>query len=95
MLQIIARRLVQMILIMITVSLILFVIFDSDTFKKTIAVHELGVRQVKVKLRDLDALYEVVHEEVEDTALDVAATLRSVRAGAGMVGKSRRWLVRR
>ncbi len=56
---------------------------------------ELGVRQVKVKLRDLDALYEVVHEEVEDTALDVAATLRSVRAGAGMVGKIRRWLVRR
>ena len=42
MLQIIARRLVQMILIMITVSLILFVIFDSDAFKKTIAVHELG-----------------------------------------------------
>jgi len=42
MLQIIARRLLQMIAIMITVSLILFVIFDSDTFKKTIAVHELG-----------------------------------------------------
>ena len=56
---------------------------------------EIGVRKVKRKLSDLDALYEVVHEEVEDTALDVAAGLRSVRNGAGMVGRIRRWLVRR
>jgi uncharacterized protein YoxC len=56
---------------------------------------ERAVRQVKGKLQDLDALYEVVHEEVEDTALDVAAGLRSVRNGAGMVGRIRRWLVRR
>lgn len=55
----------------------------------------LGVRQVKRKLRDLDALYEVVHDEVEDTALDVAAGLRTVRNGAGVVGRIRRWLVRR
>lgn len=59
--------------------------------------HDLqrGVRTVKRKLDDLDALYEVVHEEVEETALDVAAGLRSVRNGAGMVGRIRRWLVRR
>ena len=54
-----------------------------------------GVRKVKRKLDDLDALYEVVHDEVEETALDVAASLRSVRNGAGMVGRIRRWLVRR
>ena len=54
-----------------------------------------GVRKVKRKLDDLDALYEVVQEEVEETALDVAAGLRSVRNGAGMVGRIRRWLVRR
>jgi uncharacterized protein YoxC len=54
-----------------------------------------GVRRVKRKLDDLDALYEVVHDEVEETALDVAAGLRSVRNGAGMVGRIRRWLVRR
>jgi len=53
-----------------------------------------GVRKVKTRLADLDALYEVVHEEVEDTALDVAARVRSVRRGAGMVGRLRRWLVR-
>lgn len=55
---------------------------------------ERGVRRVKMRLADLDALYEVVHEEVEDTALDVAAKVRAVRQGAGMVGRIRRWLVR-
>jgi uncharacterized protein YoxC len=55
---------------------------------------ERGVRRVKIRLADLDALYEVVHDEVEDTALDVAAGVRSVRRGAGMVGRLRRWLVR-
>jgi len=55
---------------------------------------ERGVRRVKSRLADLDALYEVVHEEVEDTALDVAAKVRTVRQGAGMVGRLRRWLVR-
>ena len=58
--------------------------------------HELdvGVRRVKERLADLDALYEVVHDEVEDTALDVVAKVRTVRYGAGMVGRLRRWLVR-
>ena len=49
---------------------------------------------MKSRLADLDALYEVVHEEVEETALDVAARVRSVRNGAGMVSRIRRWLVR-
>lgn len=53
-----------------------------------------GVRRVKRRLADLDALYEVLQEEVEETALDVAAKLKVVRAGAGMVGRIRRWLVR-
>lgn len=42
MLKLILQRLVQMVLIMLVVSLILFVIFDSDQFKKQIAVNELG-----------------------------------------------------
>ena len=53
-----------------------------------------GMRRVKTRLADLDALYEVVHEEVEDTALDVAARVRSVRRGAGVVGRLRRLFVR-
>lgn len=55
---------------------------------------ERGVRQVKGRLADLDALYEVVHDEVEDTALDVVAGVRSVKSGAGMISRIRRWLVR-
>jgi peptide/nickel transport system permease protein len=42
MLPLIGKRLVQMVLIMIVASFVLFVIFDSDEFKKKIAVNELG-----------------------------------------------------
>jgi peptide/nickel transport system permease protein len=42
MLGLLLRRLVQMVLIMAVASLILFVIFDTDEFKKKIAVAELG-----------------------------------------------------
>src|SRR5215468_10070076 len=42
MLKLIGSRLVQMVLIMAVVSFILFAIFDSDKFKKQIAVAELG-----------------------------------------------------
>ncbi len=42
MLPLILRRLVQMVLIMAVASFILFVIFDTDQFKKKIAVAELG-----------------------------------------------------
>jgi uncharacterized protein YoxC len=55
---------------------------------------ERGVRRVKARLAELDALYEVVHEEVEETALDVASRVRAVRQGASVVGRLRRWMVR-
>jgi hypothetical protein len=55
---------------------------------------EHGVRRLKVRLADLDALYEVVHGEVEDTALDVASRLRTVRKGVRVVSRLRRLLVR-
>ena len=45
-----------------------------------------GVDRVEDKLADLETLYDLVHGEVEDAALDVAATLRSVRRGNGMLG---------
>lgn len=35
----------------------------------------------EARLADLDALFEVVQDEVEDTALDVTAALRDVRRG--------------
>jgi uncharacterized protein YoxC len=49
--------------------------------------------RVEVKLEELETLYDVVHDEVEGTALDVAAALRSVRRGNGMLGRVRRLLV--
>ena len=49
--------------------------------------------RVEEKLADLETLYDLVHGEVEDAALDVAATLRSVRRGNGMLGRVRRLLV--
>lgn len=52
-----------------------------------------GVDEIESRLADLDSLYHVVHDEVEDAALDVAAALRSVRRGNGMLGRVRRLLV--
>lgn len=42
MLKLILQRMVQMALIMAVVSLVLFAVFDSDKFKKQLAVNELG-----------------------------------------------------
>ena len=53
---------------------------------------ERGFDRAKARLEDLDALIEVVQDEVEETALDVAATLRTVRKGKGVVGRLRRLL---
>lgn len=53
-----------------------------------------GARRVRGRLEDLDALYEVVHGEVEETALDVAATLRSMRTGASALSRIKRLLTR-
>jgi hypothetical protein len=52
-----------------------------------------GVDNIEAKLADLETLYELVHEEVEDTALDVAAALRTSRQGDGMLGRVRRMIV--
>ncbi|MEP6689415.1 MAG: hypothetical protein ABJC36_13780 [Gemmatimonadales bacterium] len=52
-----------------------------------------GADRAEEKLADLETLYDLVHGEVEDAALDVAATLRSVRRGNGMLGRVRRMLV--
>jgi methyl-accepting chemotaxis protein len=52
-----------------------------------------GADRIQERLEDLESLYEVVHAEVEDTALDVAAALRTARHGNGMIGRLRRLLV--
>lgn len=52
-----------------------------------------GVDRMEEKLADLETLYDLVHHEIEDTALDVAAALRSARRGNGMLSRVRRMLV--
>ncbi len=46
------------------------------------------------RVERIDAVYEVLEEEVQETALDVAVTLRTVRSGAGWFGMVRRLLGR-
>jgi hypothetical protein len=47
---------------------------------------------LQTRIQNLEAIYEVLEEEVEETALDLAVTLRSVRSGAGWFGRLRRLL---
>jgi uncharacterized protein YoxC len=49
--------------------------------------------RIEIKMEELETLYDVVHDEVEGAALDMAAALRSVRRGNGMLGRVRRLLV--
>lgn len=42
------------------------------------------------RLRDLDALVDIVQDELEETALDVAAALRATRRGSSVVRAMKR-----
>jgi uncharacterized protein YoxC len=48
-----------------------------------------GVRE---RVANLEAMYDVLEEEVEETAIEVAVTLRGLRTGAGWNGRLRRLL---
>ncbi len=56
---------------------------------------EGGALHVRRRLEELDTLYEVLYEEVEDTVLSVAASLHAVRRTTGFLGKVSRRLIRR
>ncbi len=49
-----------------------------------------AARSADDRLRDLEALLDVVQYEVEETALDVAAALRTTRRGASILGAMKR-----
>jgi hypothetical protein len=55
---------------------------------------EAGAERLRDRLANLEALYDVVEEEVEETALDLTAALRTVRTGAGWFAPLRRLLRR-
>jgi hypothetical protein len=48
-----------------------------------------AVRKVEERLLDVDALVEVLQEEAEETALDVAALVRTVRHPVSIFGVAR------
>ena len=52
-----------------------------------------AVDRIEAKLQDLETLYDVIHDEVEGSALDLAAALRSLRRGNGMLRRVSRILV--
>jgi uncharacterized protein YoxC len=52
-----------------------------------------AVDRIEAKLEDLETLYDVVHDEIEGSALDVAAALRSLRRSNGVLTRVRRMLV--
>jgi hypothetical protein len=72
---------------------------ESHEFATTARQIRTGLQKVtevaEERLRDLDALVEVVQEEVEDTMLDVAAALRTTRRSASIFRKMKRALLGR
>ncbi len=54
---------------------------------------ERGLQRTRRRLADFEAVIDVVQDEVEETALDLGAALRTARTGPGLVGQVRRFLV--
>lgn len=54
-----------------------------------------AIDNVDGRLRDLDALVEVLQDEAEETALDAAAFVRTVRRTGGVLGAARKLMRRR
>ncbi len=62
---------------------------EAEELVRTSRELRQGLRE---RLANLEAIYEVLEEEVEETAVDVAVTLRTFRSGAGWFGRLRRLL---
>jgi hypothetical protein len=54
-----------------------------------------AIDAIEVRLQDLDALAEVLQDEVQETALSAATILRTVRTSGKILGVARRALRRR
>jgi methyl-accepting chemotaxis protein len=67
----------------------------ADTSKGIRKRAERAATSIEDRLRDIETLVDVVQEEVEDTALDVAAALRTTRRGGKLFKRMKRALLRR
>jgi len=54
-----------------------------------------GAERIQERLEDMDALYEVVYDEVEESALSLAAGLRTARHGKALLAPVTRLFRRR
>jgi uncharacterized protein with von Willebrand factor type A (vWA) domain len=54
-----------------------------------------AIDTVDGRLKDLDALVEVLHEEAQETALDLAAFVRTIRRSGAILGAARAVTARR
>jgi methyl-accepting chemotaxis protein len=54
-----------------------------------------AANRVADRVRDLEVVLDILQEEVEDTALDVAAALRATRRGAGVFRSLKRAILGR
>jgi hypothetical protein len=61
----------------------------ADLSAETRGKLQRAVRKVEERLLDLDALVEVLQEEAEETALDVAALVRTARRPVSLFGVAR------
>ncbi len=66
-----------------------------DTSKGIRKRAERAAASIDDRLHDIEALVDVVQQEVEDTALDITAALRTTRRGGKLFKRMRRALLRR
>jgi uncharacterized protein YoxC len=66
-----------------------------DTSKGIRKRAERAAVSIDDRLHDIEALVDVVQQEVEDTALDITAALRTTRRGGKLFKRMRRALLRR
>lgn len=67
----------------------------ADTSKDIRKRAERAAASIDDRLHDVEALVDVVQQEVEDTALDLTAALRTTRRGGKLFKRMRRALLRR
>jgi uncharacterized protein YoxC len=64
----------------------------SEETEEVVAASQALRAGLREKLTNLEAVYDVLAEEVEETAIDAAVTLRNFRTGASWFGMIRRLL---
>jgi uncharacterized protein YoxC len=62
----------------------------ADTTKRMRQSVDGGLARVEERLQDLDALYEVLYEEMKETGLEAGTMMRRLRRPGGWWGRVRR-----